>query len=262
MFGRRRGERDRDLHAAADLTAEAGEMAAGDEIAADGTRTAGDEVAAQLAGGPWDAAEPYPDLQRVDFGSLLVPVLPGMDIQLLFAEQQGACVIVHHEGSELQLMAFAAPKRASLWDDVRAEIAAEIASGGGATHEQAGPSGTELLARVPAVPGQPQSGLRQLRFTGVDGPRWFLRGLYSGPAAENPDAAAPLEALMREVVVVRGEHPVPPRDLLEIRLPPEAAEALAEEQARAQEQAGAQAPNRFATPPNPFERGPEFTETR
>jgi len=248
VFGRRRGGRDRDLDAAADLTAEAAAETTDDEF------DVGDEPGRE---GPWDAAEPYPDLQRVDFGSLQVPVLPGLDIQLVFAEQQGACVIVHHEGSELQLMAFAAPRRGSLWDDVRAEIAAEITTGGGATSEQTGPFGTELLTQVPAAPGQPGAGLRPLRFTGVDGPRWFLRGLYSGPAAESPAAAAPLEALMREVVVVRGDQPVPPRDLLEIRLPAEAAQALAEEQARAQEEQ-----NRFTQTPNPFERGPEITETR
>ncbi len=248
MFGRRRGGRDRDLDAAADLTAEADAETTDDEL------DVGDEPGRE---GPWDAAEPYPDLQRVDFGSLQVPVLPGLDIQLVFAEQQGACVIVHHEGSELQLMAFAAPRRGSLWDDVRAEIAAEITTGGGATSEQTGPFGTELLTQVPAAPGQPDAGLRPLRFTGVDGPRWFLRGLYSGPASESPAAAAPLEALMREVVVVRGDQPVPPRDLLEIRLPAEAAQALAEEQARAQEEQ-----NRFTQAPNPFERGPEITETR
>ena len=247
MFGRRRGGRDRNTDAAADLTAEADEETTDDEFAVGGEPD---------REGPWDAAEPYPELQRVDFGSLQVPVLPGLDIQLVFAEQQGACVIVHHEGSELQLMAFAAPRRGSLWDDVRAEIAAEISTGGGATSEQTGPFGTELVTRVPAVPGQPASGLRPLRFTGVDGPRWFLRGLYSGPAAENPAAAAPLEALMRQVVVVRGDQPVPPRDLLEIRLPAEAAQAIAEEQARAEEQ------NRFNQAPNPFERGPEITETR
>ena len=249
MFGRRRNAGTRDGQAAADLTAQANEdFAAADEVAA---------TVVPRAGGPWDAAEPHTDLQRVDLGSLQVPVLPGLDIQLVLTQEQGACVIVQHEGSELQLMAFAAPKRNSLWDDVRAEIQTDIASGGGVTQEQPGPFGTELLARVPAVPGQPQSGLHPLRFTGVDGPRWFLRGLYSGPAAENPAAAAPLEALMREVVVNRGEHPVPPRDLLELRLPPEAAQALAEEQARAEQQN-----NRFATQPNPFERGPEMTETR
>ena len=245
MFGRRRNAGDRDLakETAADLAAEAGDEAVGE---------------VSPASGPWDAAEPYTELQRVDLGSLQVPVMAGMDIQLVFAEEHGAWVTVRHELSELQLQAFAAPKRDSLWDEVRTEIAAEIAGAGGASAERAGPFGTELIAHVPAEPGQPRSGLRPVRFTGVDGPRWFLRGLFSGAAAENPAAAAPLEALMREVVVVRGDHPMPPRDLLELRLPAEAAQALAEEQARAQQQED----NRFATPPNPFERGPEFTETR
>ena len=247
MFGRRRNAGDRDLarDTAADLAAEAGDEAAGEV-----TPTSG----------PWDAAEPHPELQRVDLGSLQVPVMAGMDIQLVFAEQHGAWVTVRHELSELQLQAFAAPKRDSLWEDVRTEIAAEIAGAGGMSAERPGPFGTELIAHVPAEPGQPQSGLRQVRFTGVDGSRWFLRGLFTGAAAENPAAAAPLEALMREVVVVRGEHPMPPRDMLELRLPPEAAQALAEEQARAQQEN--QQDNRFATPPNPFERGPEMTETR
>jgi hypothetical protein len=56
--------------------------------------------------------------------------------------------------------------------------------------------------------------------------------------------------------------------LLELRLPPEAAAAL-EEQARTQQEAPQEAPqdaqqdgNRFTTAPNPFERGPEMTETR
>jgi Protein of unknown function (DUF3710) len=60
--------------------------------------------------------------------------------------------------------------------------------------------------------------------------------------------------VLRDVVVVRGEHPVPPREILELRLPPEARQAL-EEQAAAEE-------NRFRGDLNPFERGPEFTETR
>ena len=245
MFGRRRNAGDRDLakETAADLAAEAGDEAAGE---------------GSPASGPWDVAEPYTELQRVDLGSLQVPVMAGMDIQLVFAEEHGAWVTVRHELSELQLQAFAAPKRDSLWDEVRTEIAAEIAGAGGASAERAGPFGTELIAHVPAEPGQPRSGLRPVRFTGVDGPRWFLRGLFSGAAAENPAAAVPLEALMREVVVVRGDHPMPPRDLLELRLPAEAAQALAEEQARAQQENE----NRFATPPNPFERGPEMTETR
>jgi hypothetical protein len=65
-----------------------------------------------------------------------------------------------------------------------------------------------------------------------------------------------LEEVLRNVVVVRGEHPVPPREILELRLPPEARQALEEQAAAADEE------NRFHTDLNPFERGPEFTETR
>jgi len=257
VFGRRRnaGGHDRDLvtQAAAGLAVEAGE-------------TADDDLAG--AAGPWDAEEPHPDLPRVDLGSLQVPVLEGTDIQLVFAEQHGAWVTVRHQMSELQLQAFAAPKRGSIWDEVRAEIAGEIgtdlAAAGGRSAEREGPFGTELLAYVPVEPGQPRSGLRPVRFVGVDGPRWFLRGLFAGAAADDPAAASPLEAVFREVVVVRGEHPMPPRDLLELRLPPEAAAALEEQQRAQQEQQQEQQQQegRFATPPNPFERGPEFTETR
>jgi len=48
---------------------------------------------------------------------------------------------------------------------------------------------------------------------------------------------------------------VPPREILELRLPPEAQKAFEEQAAAAEE-------NRFQTDLNPFERGPEFTETR
>lgn len=250
MFRRRHSADDRDpaQDAGTDMAAEAGAGPDGDELA---------RHPASGGTGPWDAAEPATALERVDLGSLQIPVLPGLDIQLVFAEQHGAWVTVRHEASELQLQAFAAPRSGSLWEEVRGEIATEITAADGFSEERGGTFGIELIARIPAEPGAPQFGMRSVRFVGVDGPRWFLRGLFSGSAAEDPAAAAPLETLMREIVVVRGDHPVPPRELLELRLPPEAAQALADEQARAQQEGG-----RFSTPPNPFERGPEFTETR
>jgi hypothetical protein len=212
-------------------------------------------------GGPWDAGEPYPVRDRVDLGSLRVPVGAEHEIQLVMAEQHGAWVTVRHGESEMQVQAFAAARRGALWDDVRAEIAAEVLGAGGRSRETSGPFGVELLAQVPAEPGQPETGageagggLRLVRFVGIDGPRWFLRGLFTGPAAVGGEPASALEEVFRDIVVVRGEHPVPPRDLLELRLPPEARQAL-EEQAAGEE-------NRFRTDLNPFERGPEFTETR
>jgi len=208
-------------------------------------------------GGPWDAAEPYPAGERVDLGSLQVPVGPEHEIQLVMADQHGAWVTVKHGESEMQVQAFAAARRGALWDDVRGEIADEVGQAGGTSEETQGSFGVELTAEVPAEPGQPESGLRLVRFVGIDGPRWFLRSLFTGPAALGGDAAGTLEEVLRDVVVVRGEHPVPPRDILELRLPPEARQALEEQAAAAEEEE-----NRFRNDLNPFDRGPEFTETR
>lgn len=257
MFGRRRsgGRRGEDK----------AEQAPGPEASDDLEPQAGhDEPAGdekpQVGGGPYDADDAYPDIPRVDLGSLLVPVTPELEVQIVFAEQQGAWVAVGHAGSQLHLQAFAAPKREEIWSDIRTEILAGITEAGGSGEEREGPFGTELLARMPAPPGAPAAGLIPVRFVGIDGPRWFLRGLFQGPSATDAAAAAPLEALIREVVVVRGEHPMPPRDLLELRLPAEAQQALAEQQAAAaaQRATGSQPGGPF----NPFERGPEFTETR
>jgi hypothetical protein len=210
-------------------------------------------------GGPWDAEEPHPAQERVDLGSLRVPVGPEHEIQLVMAEQHGAWVTVKYRESELQIQAFAAARTGALWDDVRAEIAAEVLTAGGQSEESPGSFGTELMARVPMEPGQPASGLRLVRFVGVDGPRWFVRGLFTGPAAADDDEQAGLlEEVLRDTLVVRGEHPVPPREILELRLPPEARQALEEQAAAAAEEEE----NRFRTDLNPFERGPEFTETR
>ena len=206
-------------------------------------------------GGPWDAEESFPDLERVDLGSLQVPIGPEHEIQLVMAEQHGAWVTIRYRESEVQIQAFAASRRGALWDDVRTEIAAEVNTAGGQSQETDGPFGVELMAQVPAEPGQSAAGMRLVRFVGVDGPRWFVRGLFSGPAAEGGDQADLLEEVLRDVVVVRGEHPVPPREILELRLPPEARQAL-------EEQAAAEQENRFGGDLNPFERGPEFTETR
>jgi hypothetical protein len=186
-------------------------------------------------GGPWDAGEAYPEQERVDLGSLRVPVGPEHEIQLVMAEQLGAWVTVKYLQSELQIQAFAAARRDALWDDVRAEIAAEVTAAGGRSEESQGSFGTELMAHVLMEPGQPASGSQQVRFAGL------------------------LEEVLGDTVVVRGEHPVPPRDILELRLPPEARQALEEQAAAA---AAAEEENRFRTDLNPFDRGPEFTETR
>jgi Protein of unknown function (DUF3710) len=213
-----------------------------------------DEPAGQGPGaGPWDSRERYPQRQRVDLGSLLIPVNPDQEVQLNVAGEQIVAASVTFSDSALQVQAFAAPKSGGLWDDVRDEIAEEIRGAGGQSRLAEGPFGTELEARVPTEPGGGPADLQPARYIGVDGPRWLLRGTISGQAASHAELARPLEEVFADIVVVRGDHPAPPRDLLEIQLPAEMREAIEEEMAQAEER------GEF---PNPFDRGPEITETR
>jgi hypothetical protein len=211
----------------------------------------------QGPGGPWDIADDFPAADRIDCGSLLIPVRENFDVQINVAEDQGAWVAVIHEDSGMQLQAFAAPRSGGLWDEVRNEIAANIAESGGSCTEEYGPFGTELIAQVPiGVEDAPGTAPQPVRFLGFDGPRWFLRGVISGPAATDTELTDAFNALFGDVVVVRGDYPAPPREQLEVRLPEEARRAL-EEQLAAE---GEDHPDWYLE--DPFIRGPEITETR
>jgi len=171
--------------------------------------------------GPFDVSEVTDEVHRVDLGALRVPGVPGMELRLEVEDgsRRVIAVTVALNGSTAQFQAFAAPRTQGIWAEVRGEIAASLAGAGGATQEVPGPYGTELLARVPAQAPDGTQGTAPARFVGVDGPRWFLRAVFSGPAAVDAEAAAPLEALLRSVVVVRGGEAMAPRDLLPLQLP-------------------------------------------
>jgi Protein of unknown function (DUF3710) len=74
--------------------------------------------------GPWDGASDYPSTERIDFGSLLVPVREGYDVQVFLSEEDGISIAVVRGDSGLQLQPFAAPRSSGLWHEVLPEIAA------------------------------------------------------------------------------------------------------------------------------------------
>jgi hypothetical protein len=213
----------------------------------------GERLSGEETGGPWDIADDYPQAERIDCGSLLIPVRDGFDVQINVAEEQGAWVAVVQGESGMQLQAFAAARSGGLWDDVRHEIAANIGDTGGSCQEAEGPFGAELRAQVPVgEEGQPGQ-LHSVAFLGVDGPRWFLRGVISGPAATDRGLRAPFDEVFADVVVVRGDYPAPQRQQLEIRLPEEVRQAIDDQLADEEPAWGLT---------DPFTRGPEITETR
>ncbi|MCQ9164082.1 MULTISPECIES: DUF3710 domain-containing protein [unclassified Arthrobacter] len=203
--------------------------------------------------GPLDADEIANADGYVDLGALLITPREGLALRLEVEESTNRVIAVTLDlnGSSLQLQAFAAPRSEELWRDIREQIGLSVGSQGGEIEILDGTFGKEVLAKVPAQATDGSSGFRVARFIGVDGPRWFLRGVLGGEAAVNPDAAQELEDLFRGVVVVRGETPLPPRDLLVLRLPRDAA-ASPDGSVPADHAAPAQGGE-------PFRRGPEIT---
>jgi hypothetical protein len=174
--------------------------------------------------GPFDESEIGSRDGYVDLGALLITPSEGLQLRLEVEEatQRVVAVTMDLNGSSLQLQAFAAPKSEGLWDEIREQIGQSVGAQGGQVEEVEGAFGTELVAKLPAGLPDGSQGYRAARFIGVDGPRWFLRGVLGGAAALERPAAEPLEALFRQVVVIRGDSPMPPRDLLQLRLPKDA----------------------------------------
>ena len=168
--------------------------------------------------------------------------------------------------SAVQLQAFAAPKTMGIWDDIRAEIAESILAQGGTADEARGPFGTELRTRMPSAGPDGRTVFAPARFAGVDGPRWFLRAVFSGRAAIEDEAAAPLLEVVRSTVVVRGDGAMAPREMLVLKLPEqvEVSETNGSEADGSSVDDGVDAPRPAGNVDDlkPFERGPEITEVR
>lgn len=184
----------------------------------------GSAIAGSRSGGPFDESEISSRDGYVDLGALLITPSEGLQLRLEVEEatQRVVAVTMDLNGSSLQLQAFAAPKSEGLWDEIREQIGQSVGSQGGQVEVVEGTFGTELVAKLPAGLPDGSQGYRVARFIGVDGPRWFLRGVLGGAAALERSAAEPLESLFRKVVVIRGDSPMPPRDLLQLRLPKDA----------------------------------------
>jgi hypothetical protein len=172
--------------------------------------------------GPLDESEANPVRPYVDLGGVKILPREGLHLRLEVEEETQRVVAVglDYAGSTLQVQPFAAPRSTGLWHEIRAQIADQVQRQGGRVTERDGAFGPELLAEIPvmAQQGGPVE-TRVARFVGVDGPRWFLRGVIAGDAAVKPEAAALVEDLFRSIVVVRGSVPMPPRDLIPLRMP-------------------------------------------
>ena len=225
------------------------------------------DEAEQSGKGPWDSMDPQaPDTDEyLDIGALMLPFLQGSELRLKANSQTGDVLgaTITYGSSSLELEPFAAPKSLGLWDEVRADLL----KANSACKEVDGVFGKELTLPV-KVKG------RNLltRVVGIDGPRWMLRGIFSGPAAKGGKEKDVLDGYLADLVVSRGDEPLAPRDLVPMHAPltPNQRRGQDEDQVSKDEQA-AKIPDR---PEGPFDsdqqtevkttlsRGPMFSEIR
>jgi hypothetical protein len=226
IFSRRRGNAGR--HSAG--ASSAGRPAPAQSVAED----ADDALDALPEFGPYDVTEAPDDGQeRLDLGALRIPAMAGVEIHLQAGPQgQIQQIQLAHGGSRLSLAAFAAPRTEGIWDEVRQTLHRSLVEGGAQPEVTQGDYGLELRATV-----RDGSSTTDIRHVGIDGPRWFVHGVFLGGAAFEPDRAGPLRDALRGLVVDRGNEARPVSEALPLQLPPEAAAQLA----------GAEVPDQQAT---------------
>ncbi len=215
-------------------------------------------AAAPAGSGPFDISNaPEDEIARIDLGGLQIPIVDNMQLHLEGHNEETnsfalAIVVLEERQAALQLMAVAAPRSGGFWTEVMDELENEIVSQGGQmVRKEDGRFGPELLGNVPAQDAEGNTGFQAARFIGAEGPRWFIRGMLMGSAAVDEGMGEFFEDVIAGCIVNRGERPMAPGDLIPLTPPVgiEPDEVEEDDEGRFEDL-------------EPFERGPEITETR
>jgi len=182
---------------------------------------AADDEAPAPDHGPYDAKHAPEGVPRLDLGSLQIPAIEGVEVRVQ-ASPEGVVehIVLVSGASGVELGAFAAPRTEGIWPEVREEMLKNMAAERIDVREVDGEYGVALQARLP----DPEGNLVDVRYVGVDGPRWFVRATFQGAAAADPSADPVLWECLEGLVVARDDEPRPVREPLPLRLPKEMAE--------------------------------------
>lgn len=166
---------------------------------------------------------------RLDLGSVLIPMPAAgqLQVELTDAGVPSAIWVVTPNG-RYTVAAYAAPKTGGLWREVAAELADSLRKDGAKVTIQDGPWGREVVGEASGA----------VRFIGVDGYRWMIRCVVNGTLESVDALTEEARQALADVVVCRGDTPLPVRTPLPVQLPEPMAAQLREaaaQQAAAQE---------------------------
>ena len=211
---------------------EAQDAAADEDVAAEADADEAGDI--DLTQGPWDyddeGIDPDDDDRYISFGSMFLPLVEGLTIRAKRSQDPQSpspleSITVQLGDGAIEIVPFAAPKTLGLWD----AMSDELLDANKSAKVQEGRFGDEVMLPV-AVKGKTM----MTRIVGVDGPRWLLRGIFTGDAADGEsDNKKALEDYFAQIIVRRGDAPLAPRDIIPILPPKTAAQRRADAAAAA-----------------------------
>src|SRR5699024_3905477 len=159
----------------------------------------------------------------VRLGGFMLRGVGGLKLQLQVDKRSGSgtLVLLGTGESGVQLMAVAAPRSSGLWGQSRMQMIADARQRGGTGEEADGPFGPEARIVMPVESAEAKHAVQPSRVSGIDGPRWMLRATFLGSATTDDEEFTRLVDIVRQTVVVRGDKPMAPGELIPLRPPPQ-----------------------------------------
>ncbi|WP_420175122.1 DUF3710 domain-containing protein [Luteococcus sp. OSA5] len=177
--------------------------------------------------GPFDIEEvdlDADDVERLDFGTVVMTPFEGMNLQLQIDEQtqQVQAALVMHQNSAIEVALFGAPASTPMAGDIRREMVEVTTQQGGDVQLAEGPFGTEIRRVIPLQNEEGEQMYHVSRTWFAQGPRWLLRGVVMGEAGMSEGVDGPSQVIFeffRNLVVRRDDQPKVPGDLIPMVIP-------------------------------------------
>ena len=176
--------------------------------------------------GPLEFSSEVDTSSMLDLGAVFLPNIPGLEVHLDLDPRsgKGKSVSLHLNMTIAEVQIFAAAVNDDLWATMRDAITSGLRDQKVDCSVEMGRFGTEIHAVMPTVDLDGNAHVQPVRFVGVRGTRWLVRAVISGDGAlvveqPNADAGPDIDDVISQLVINRGEDPLPPGERLALRSP-------------------------------------------
>ena len=176
--------------------------------------------------GPLEFSSDLDTSSMLDLGAVFLPNIPGLEVHLDLDPRsgKGKSVSLHLNMTIAEVQIFAAAVNDDLWATMRDAITSGLRDQKVDCSVEMGRFGTEIHAVMPTVDLDGNALVQPVRFVGVRGSRWLVRAVISGDGAlvveqPNADAGPDIDDVISQLVINRGEDPLPPGERLALRSP-------------------------------------------